>query len=138
MDWHAESTPLIIKKSYMYVISLSTCTQLTETSHQSQALLIIRSASTNENRHPAFDQLVFEFLESSYNSLKIKKSIRKFERGDVVVVALNVDATLVKLAMPPPMMRTLPSGCDSRVIRLRIVFAYSNVCDSLGAPEYSP
>ncbi len=35
--------------------------------------------------------------------------------------------TLVKLAMPPPMMRTLPSGCFSLVIRLRIVLAYSNV-----------
>ena len=56
-----------------------------------------------------------------------------------IQLTLKVAATLVKLAMPPPMMSTLPCGCLSDVVmRWRIVLAYSNVCCSLGAPEYSP
>lgn len=34
--------------------------------------------------------------------------------------------------------KLIPSGWISLVIKLKIVFAYSYVCCSLGAPEYSP
>lgn len=55
------------------------------------------------------------------------------------MMPLNVAATLVKLAMPPPMMRILPSLLTSpRVMSDRIVLAYSYVWPSVGAPEYSP
>lgn len=50
------------------------------------------------------------------------------------MIPRKVAATLVKLAMPPPVIRTLPSGCFSAVMRERIVFAYSYVCCSEGAP----
>ena len=49
-----------------------------------------------------------------------------------------LDATFVKLAMPPPIINTFPLGFFSLIINDKTVFAYSYVCCSLGAPEYSP
>ena len=51
---------------------------------------------------------------------------------------MKVDATLVKLAMPPPMMSTLPRASASLVMRERMVLQYSYVCSVEGAPLYSP
>lgn len=59
-----------------------------------------------------------------------KLHITLFQKKDVCVVCL--------CAHVHTHVSASPSGCFSRVIRERMVLAQSQVCCSLGAPEYSP
>ncbi|KII68551.1 hypothetical protein RF11_02490 [Thelohanellus kitauei] len=54
------------------------------------------------------------------------------------MIPLKVVATFVKLAIPPPIIKTLPDLTGPLVMSWIIVFAYSKVSSRVGAPEYSP
>ncbi len=58
--------------------------------------------------------------------------------GFTPVRTVNVAATSVKLAMPPPMINARPLPSRLEVAQSNTVRAYASVSAVLGAPLYSP
>lgn len=89
---------------------------LTNFSHHPEAFLVIRSSSTYKYSDLMLLQRNLIVLNGSHYALNIKHghSPQLYEKNWQVIdrvrktLTLKVAATLVKLAMLPPMIRTLP------------------------------